>query len=135
MNDELRSWINSWKPEDSAKDIETLLEEDNEKLRDSFFREHSFFTKHQVMEMNGTTDGLIELHYEGFEWYPVFQFDYSKIVQEVMKLNSDMSHWQVALWFDSDNGWLDGKTPMEQLKINPGKVLIAAIRISEPCIG
>ena len=39
--------------------------------------------------------------------------------------------WQIALWFASGNGWLDGATPEERLDA-PGEVVAAALHLATP---
>ncbi len=55
----------------------------------------------------------------GRDRYPAFQFQDGrprKVIGKVLKaLPEGMSPWQVAFWFSSPNGWLDGDKPMERL--------------------
>ena len=70
--------------------------------------------------------------------YPLFQFaDGSPrpvIKNVLMRLPEWMTHWQIAFWFRSGNGWLDGRSPEEALE-DEGNVLNAADRLCEPTIG
>ena len=57
------------------------------------------------------------------------------VIKEVLKrLPHDMTPWQIAFWFRSGNGWLDGRSPEEALGDEAG-VLNAAERLREPAIG
>ena len=105
----------------------------NGKLRNAFFREHSFYTKRQAQEFNhGNLDDLLELNYGGFDWYPSFQFEYEKTVKRVLKILANFSNWQIALWFNSTNVWLENeRSPLEQLAIDKNWVLVAATRLAE----
>ena len=70
--------------------------------------------------------------------YPRFQFADGNplpVIKDVLRrLPEDMTPWQVALWFWSGNGWLDGKSPEEALSDEAG-VQNAADRLSEPALG
>ncbi len=70
--------------------------------------------------------------------YPSFQFENGRprpLIAEVLKrLPDDMTPWQIAFWFRSGNGWLDGRSPEEALEDREG-VLKAADRLRETAIG
>ena len=70
--------------------------------------------------------------------FPRFQFADGyplPVIKEVLKcLPDDMTPWQIAFWFRSGNGWLDGRSPEEALDDEDG-VLNAAERLREPAIG
>ena len=52
--------------------------------------------------------------------FPCFQFADGyplPVIKEVLKrLPDDMTPWQIAFWFRSGNGWLDGRPPEEALR-------------------
>ena len=57
------------------------------------------------------------------------------VIKEVLKrLPDGMTPWQIAFWFQSGNGWLDGRSPEEALG-DEDAVLNAADRLREPAIG
>ena len=70
--------------------------------------------------------------------FPRFQFADGNplpVIKEVLKrLPNDMTSWQIAFWFRSGNGWLDGRSPEEALNDEAG-VQNAADRLREPAIG
>ena len=74
----------------------------------------------------------------GVDQFPSFQFasrSPKPIVREILrKLPSEMSAWQIALWFNSPNGWLDGMCPSEALD-KRDEVLDAAHQESQEIIG
>jgi hypothetical protein len=69
---------------------------------------------------------------------PVFQFEDGQPLETVGKvlalLGERKSGWQLAFWFTSPNGWLDGKRPVDVIK-NTKAVVQAAVREAEDIIG
>ena len=51
--------------------------------------------------------------------YPTFQFDANSpkpVIKEILReLPDHMNSWQIAFWFESNNGWLGGDIPKESL--------------------
>ena len=45
-----------------------------------------------------------------------------------------MTGWQIAMWFASGNGWLDGAAPQDRLG-DPEAVLDAARVLADPAVG
>ena len=70
--------------------------------------------------------------------FPCFQFADGHplpVVKKVLKrLPADMTPWQIAFWFRSGNGWLDGRSPEEALGDEEG-VLNAADCLRDPAVG
>lgn len=69
----------------------------------------------------------------GRELYPAFQFDEEgrprPIIGEllaILRQDEQRDDWDQALWFIGENGWLDGKTPLECLDTDPAAVKKAA---------
>lgn len=65
--------------------------------------------------------------------YPLFQFGDNgrplEVIQKIISsLNPARTNWQIALWFTSRNGWLDGERPVDVLKDNPDAVVDAAVK-------
>jgi hypothetical protein len=65
------------------------------------------------------------------DYYPTFQFDpdgqpKAIIAQVLSKLPKAVRGWELALWFTTSNGWLDGKRPVDLLDRAPKQVLLAA---------
>ena len=113
------------------------LEEENEELKREFFSTQWFYAESGArLRNNGRLDGLLSVYYEGVVLWPAFQFSQLEVCKEVLKILSDLSDWQIALWFYSGNGWLEnGITPMEQLGVDASCVLDAAKRLADPCVG
>ena len=70
--------------------------------------------------------------------FPVFQFADGQplpIIKKILKaLPEDLTPWQTAFWFQSANGWLDGKSPQECLT-NEKEVITAAEQLGNLAIG
>lgn len=51
--------------------------------------------------------------------YPAFQFQdgtpHPTVARVLAEMPEQKSSWQIAFWFVSNNGWLDGATPAERL--------------------
>jgi hypothetical protein len=75
---------------------------------------------------------IFSVSYHGETLYPAFEFDEDGqplpwIAPILAALtHSGMRGWEVALWFDTDNGWLDGATPLEVMRDDPDRVIAAA---------
>jgi hypothetical protein len=74
---------------------------------------------------------VFAVEFQGEQRYAAFQFDMETgkpkpIIKDILELVKDeWSGWQLALWFISANGYLDGKTPLEVMDTEPGTVLDA----------
>ncbi len=74
----------------------------------------------------------VRLH--GQDCYPVFQFDpleqrcYSEMSELIQVLGRDYEPgWQLAVWFITENEWLDGKTPLAVWAVHRRSVVDAAV--------
>ena len=134
-------------------DVDRELEQDNAELRARYLREVPTYTAADIHElMHGSK--LSNTSEPASRWkrekrvfavragparlFPRFQFADGyplPVIKEVLKrLPEDMTPWQIAFWFRSGNGWLDGRSPEEALGDGDG-VLNAAERLREPAIG
>ncbi len=70
--------------------------------------------------------------------FPAFQFDHGHPLQAIRKilasLPADMTAWQIALWFATGNGWLDGDCPQACLS-DVGAIVDAARHLHDPAVG
>ena len=132
--------------------VETELEIDNARLRSEYLRETPLLTAAQVRAASALQprnksepasrwkrEGkLFALRLGGNDLYPAFQFadgaPCAGIKDTLAALPKDMTCWQVAMWFASGNGWLDGAEPQDSLS-DPEAVIHAASRLSDPSIG
>ena len=132
--------------------IDTDLDIDNARLRAEYLQETRYFTLAGVRAASGLAprnisepasrwkrEGrLFAVRRAGRDLYPAFQFEDGVPRPAIRKilaaLPKDMTDWQVALWFASANGWLDGNEPQKSLS-KPNNVIEAARRLSEPAVG
>ena len=134
-------------------DVDQELEQDNAELRAQYLREVPAFTAAEIHKlMHGSLlnnpsepasrwrrDKRIFAVLSGrARLFPCFQFADGHplpVVKQVLRrLPTDMTSWQIAFWFRSANGWLDGKSPEEALGDQDG-VLNAADRLRDPVVG
>lgn len=132
--------------------VESDLEYDNAALRAEYLSEVPVLTATQIRELSGLKprnrsepasrwkrEGkLFAVRKGGTDLYPAFQFEDgapNPVIKKVLAaLPEGMSNWQVALWFASGNGWLDGKEPQDCLA-RPDDVIMAAGQQARPAIG
>ena len=133
-------------------DLDAELELENAQMRAEYLAETPLLTAAQVRDQSGLKPRnksepasrwkrerkIFAVRKGGVDFYPAFQFEDGApmpvIKQVLTKLPKDMSVWQIAFWFDTGNGWLDGQAPQECLG-KPEGVLHAAQQIAEPAFG
>jgi hypothetical protein len=70
--------------------------------------------------------------------YPKFQFDENDeprpVVERVLTAlpTELMTPWEIALWWTSGNGWLDGQRPVDLMDKEPAAVVEAAAELAKP---
>lgn len=123
----------------------------NAKARATFLRTCEALDAEQVHRLHGSTaknraalaarwraDGKIfAVEHQGRLLYPAFQFDQTGrpkpvIGNVLVALGEAVGPWQIAIWFTSANGWLNGSKPVDLLDRDPDKVIDAASDIAEP---
>ncbi|HSS51246.1 MAG TPA: hypothetical protein VLX28_20075 [Thermoanaerobaculia bacterium] len=72
----------------------------------------------------------------GAEYFPAYQFDEKgqplPVIGRVLAtLGGESREWELALWFTSANGWVDGRCPVDLLRSEPEEVAQAAEREAE----
>ena len=134
-------------------EVDLAIERDNAALRATYIKETSCYTAIQIRSFQSGAvpqnpsypaagwkreKRVFAIPHGNSDLYPAFQFQDGEPVKALKKilktLPSDMSPWQIAFWFATSNGWLDGKTRQECLHDN-GAVLDAADRLNEVAIG
>lgn len=117
----------------------------NLRLREEMLRTHGALTAREVADLAGsealnrsqfahslTRSGRIfSVTHRRQQLFPGFQFDSEgplPVVAQVLpflraRFRKD---WEVALWFDVENSWLDGVRPLELLISDPDRVVAAA---------
>ncbi len=132
--------------------VENELEIDNARLRSRYIQETPLLTGAEVRAASGLKprnrsepasrwkrEGkLFAVRRSGIDHYPAFQFaDGSPrpVIKAILAaLPKDMTGWQIAMWFASGNGWLDGEEPQERLS-DPDAVVEAARSLADPAVG
>jgi hypothetical protein len=81
---------------------------------------------------------VFAVRHAAIDLFPAFQFHDgapSPAIKKILKALPDhLTPWQIAFWFASGNGWLDGKTPQECLG-TPDLVIEAARLMNEQALG
>ncbi len=110
-------------------DIHAALEMDNAGLRAEYLRETPMLTGAEVRAASGLSpknasepasrwkrEGRVfAVRHAGRDLYPAFQFADGQprlVIKQILAvMPSSATPWQIALWFASGNGWLDGAEP------------------------
>lgn len=135
-----------------TSEIDRKIERDNATLRARYLESTKSFTSSQLHEQSNTASKnksdlaskwksrkrVFAGRYGGIDYYPAFQFDGGqpkKIIGSILRLlPDDMSSWQIAFWFTSENVWLDDKPP-EQCLDDGSSVLVAAEHVDDVIFG
>ncbi|MCY4259195.1 MAG: hypothetical protein OXC91_02875 [Rhodobacteraceae bacterium] len=132
--------------------VDIELEIENAGMRAEYLAENNLLTAQEVRDRSGLKprnrsepasrwkrEGKIFAVRKGaIDLYPAFQFvDGSPrpVIKKILaELGDEFTAWQVAFWFQSGNGWLDGEEPRDCLD-QVDDVVMAARRLAEPTIG
>lgn len=75
----------------------------------------------------------------GRDLYPTFQFAKGRpkpgVRAVLAALPDGMTPWQIAFWWVTGNGWIDGATPAEMFEHDAEAVIYAALRERRDVIG
>jgi hypothetical protein len=79
---------------------------------------------------------VFSVPHRGLVYFPAYQFDEKGqplpvIARVLATLGRHSREWELALWFTSINGWLNGRRPVDLLLDEPGEVARAAEREAE----
>ncbi|HYU31744.1 MAG TPA: hypothetical protein VEW48_06245 [Thermoanaerobaculia bacterium] len=125
--------------------VEALQARRNAEARASLVRDFGALTSTQVAELAGSRASnraalanrwkqegrIFSVNYEGATLYPAFQLDaegrpWPVIAEVIRTLGSKSTDWELALWFTTNVGWLDGQRPVDLLESDPAAVAEAA---------
>lgn len=125
--------------------VAALQAQRNAEARISLMQEFGALTSAQVAELAGSRASnraalanrwkqegrIFSVSYEGATLYPAFQLDAEgrprPVIAEVIRsLGSKSTDWELALWFTTNVGWLDGQRPVDLLESDPAAVVEAA---------
>ena len=101
----------------------------NAKLRVNYLSNNEFVTLrpsvHSTQASNFTLSQweqeqqIFSVNYMDQVVYPAFQFADNKpiaVIEKILKeLPEEMSSWQIAFWFETNNGWVGGESPKDCL--------------------
>jgi len=150
--DNIAALVDMYIDREAIAGISDELELDNAELRANYLKTVVTYDSAQVHKLSGlkstnvsatasrwkNEQRIFAIRYKGTDRFPAFQFEDGKpkkLIKAILKkLPSDLSAWQTAFWFESVNGWLDGKTPAQSL-VNSGAVLQAAEQAGSPAHG
>ena len=139
-------------PDSPGRWVEAEIQLDNAKLRSEYLRETPLLTESQVYASQGLNERnenesvsrwmregkLFAVRWSGVDLYPAFQFAGgipTPVIERILAvLPKDMTGWQIAMWFASGNGWLEGAEPKDRLS-DPVAVIEAAEKLSDLAIG
>ncbi len=109
------------------------LELRNAELRTDYLVRNKLLTSNEIHDLSGCKSAnlnepasrwkregkIFAVQNLGTKLYPSFQFLNRKprpIIKSVLDvIRDDFSDWQIAFWFESGNGWLDGEEPQDCL--------------------
>jgi hypothetical protein len=132
--------------------VPKAIAQDNRALRERFLAEEDMLISRKAGEQTAHRDRnsyvmairwkkagkLFSISHRGSEYFPAFQFKEGRphpVIAKVLEtLPRTMTPWQIAFWFVSTNGWLDGDAPRDRLD-NPRNLLSAAARETDEILG
>ncbi|MYN64176.1 MAG: hypothetical protein F4X11_03995 [Acidobacteria bacterium] len=144
--------IRSILPDAPRAEVRAELETDNARLRADYLQETRVLTGPEIRAASGLSPKnasepasrwkrerrVFAVRHGGRDLYPAFQFEDGQprpIVKRILReVPATATGWQIALWFASGNGWLDGAEPQDRLDA-PGEVVEAARRLAERAEG
>ncbi len=122
-------------------DIDLRIARKNAEMRARYLQTTELYTAEDIQgpSTKWKREGRVFAVQDGEkDLFPDFQFADGKplpIIQKILEvLPEDLTPWQTAFWFQSANGWLDGKTPQKCLK-NESKVIYAAEQLGNLAVG
>ena len=150
--DNIELLVRSMLPHAPRSTVDAQLELDNALLRTAYLEEVPTRSAHEVRAASGLDPKnpsepasrwkrerrVFAVRHGGRDLFPAFQFQdgYPRpVVKQVLhELPPSATGWQIAIWFASGNGWLDGAEPRNRLDA-PDEVLEAARRLADATEG
>ena len=138
---------------DTPSKLVADLEVDNAILRARYLDGHKVYTSREVRGLSGLATrnpsepaSRWKRHRRIFgvpvgnqDRYPAFQFADGRPRPEIARiltvLPADMSPWQIAFWFASSNGWIEGDNAPEEALDDIDRVLAAAADLASDDVG
>lgn len=150
--DNIELLVRSMLPHAPRSRVDAQLELDNARLRAAYLQEVPTRSAHEVRAASGLSPKnpsepasrwkrerrVFAVRHGGRDLFPAFQFDdgYPRpVIKQILReLPPTATDWQIAIWFASGNGWLDGAEPRHRLDA-PDEVLEAARRLADATEG
>ena len=126
---------------EECADIDREIARKNAELRARYLRTTELYTAEGIQGPSAKwkrAGRIFAIQHDGKDLFPAFQFADGQpllIIQKILEaLPEDLTPWQTAFWFQSPNGWLDGKTPQKCLT-KESEVIYAAEQLGNLAIG
>ena len=131
---------------EECADVYVRIARKNAEMRATYLKTTKLYTAEDIRALNPSAPStkwkrewrVFAIQDGEKDLFPAFQFADGKplpIIKEILEALPDyLSPWQTAFWFQSPNGWLDGKNPQKCLK-NESEVNYAAEQLAKPMIG
>ena len=150
--DNIELLVRSMLPHAPHSRVDAQLELDNARLRAAYLEEVPTRSAPEVRAASGLSPKnpsepasrwkrerrVFAVRHGGRDLFPAFQFDdgYPRpVIKQILhELPPSATAWQIAIWFASGNGWLDGAEPRHRLDA-PDAVLEAARRLADATEG
>jgi len=145
--------LNFYLEGETRAEVELELERDNALLRANYLKITESYTAMQIRSFQSgeppknpsdpaarwkREQRIFAVPHGNIDLFPAFQIQdgtpHPSIKKVLKHLPGDMSAWQVAFWFSSDNGWLNGKSPKDRLNA-PDDLVEAVVRLNDSAIG
>ena len=125
--------IQSILPDAPRAEVRAGLEMDNARLRADYLRETPTLSAAEVRAASGLDPRnpgepasrwkrerrVFTVRHGGRDLFPAFQFEDGQprpVIRRILReVPASTTGWQIALWFASGNGWLDGAEPRSRL--------------------
>jgi len=116
------------------EDVYEKIWKDNLRMRKEYLEKNSFIVEgeydgNQLSRWRAAKLVFSVTDKYNNELFPSFQFENSEPIEIISvilnRLPSDMTQWQIALWFWGANGYIDGDVPQECLHNTDGLMLAA----------
>ena len=152
-DDNIQKLLDIYLEAEPRAEIDLELERDNALLRAEYLKRVATLTSSDIRTSLGNDaprnpsepasrwkreKRIFAVPYGPTDLFPAFQFADGAprpIIRQILEaLPADMTPWQIAFWFASANGWLDGKAPQDSLGKSED-VLDAARRLGDPAVG
>ena len=150
--DNVELLIRSMLPHAPRSKVGAQLELDNARLRAAYLSEVPTRSGREVRAASGLHPKnasepasrwkrerrVFAVRHGGRDLFPAFQFEDGcprPVIKQILReIPPSTTAWQIAIWFASGNGWLDGAEPRNRLDA-PDEVIEAARRLADATEG